>query len=136
MPPTGSGANSSRTALRVLASRDVLEVSEQFDPAGSATQGNGADKRRLGAALKAWYGNAHQIAAFLSHANPTAWPLHATTMMMDGHLKLTTKEAVDELNGHWAASVADYDKVEAEILMMSHTLSDGIINQFPDRFAV
>ena len=33
----------------VLASRDVLEVSEQFDPAGSAAQGNGADKRRLGA---------------------------------------------------------------------------------------
>ena len=24
----------------------------------------------------------------------------------------------------------------AEILMMSHTLSDGIINQFPNRFAV
>ena len=43
---------------------------------------------------------------------------------------------VDELNGRWAASVADYDKVEAEILMMSQTLSDGIIKQFPNRFAV
>src|SRR5438034_204283 len=55
---------------------------------------------------------------------------------MDDHLKLTTKEAVDELNGRWAASVADYDKVEAEILMMSQALSDGIIKQFPNRFAV
>jgi hypothetical protein len=57
-------------------------------------------------------------------------------MMMDDHLNLTTKEAVDELSGRWAASVADYDKVEAEILMMSHALSDGIIKQFPNRFAV
>ena len=53
-------------------------------------------------------------------------------MMMDNHLKLTTKEAVDELGGHWAASVADYDKVEAEILMMSHTLAQGIIRRFPN----
>jgi hypothetical protein len=94
------------------------------------------NKPQLNAALKAWHDNAHQIAGFLSHANPTAWPLHATTMMMDDHLDLTTKEAADELSGHWGASVADYDKVEAEILMMSHTLSDGIIKQFPNRFAV
>jgi hypothetical protein len=94
------------------------------------------DKPSLNAALKAWHDNAHQIAAFLSKANPQQWPLHATTMMMNDHLELTTKEAVDELGGHWAASVRDYDRIEKEILMMSHTLSDGIIKQFPSRFAV
>ena len=31
---------------------------------------------------------------------------------------------------------ADYDAVETEILMMSRTLADGIIQQFPSRFAV
>jgi hypothetical protein len=91
---------------------------------------------RLNSALAAWYGNAHQIAAFLSKANAHSWPLSATTAMMNNHLKLTTKEAVDELHGHWVASVADYDKVESEILMMSHMLSQGIIDQFPDRFSV
>jgi len=94
------------------------------------------NKPQLNAALKAWYANAHQIAAFLSKANPSSWPLEATTSMMDDHLKLTTKEAVDELGGHWVASVADYDKVESEILMMSQTLANGIIKQFPSRFAV
>jgi hypothetical protein len=94
------------------------------------------NKAQLNAALKAWYGNAHQIAAFLAKANPRNWPLNATTTMMNNHLKLTTKEAVDELGGHWSASVTDYDKVETEILMMSHTLSQGIISQFPNRFAV
>jgi hypothetical protein len=90
--------------------------------------------QRLNAAVKAWYANAHQIAAFLAHANPQHWPLAATTMMMDDHLKLTTQEAVDELHGHWAKSVADYDRIETEILGMSSTLSQGIINQFPSRF--
>jgi hypothetical protein len=125
-PYYGAAAGTKLTALlktHILQAVTVLKAAK----AGNKTQVN--------AALKAWHVNAHQIAAFLSHANPTAWPLHATTMMMDDHLDLTTKEAVDELGGHWAASVADYDKVEAEILMMSHTLSDGIIQQFPGRFA-
>jgi hypothetical protein len=94
------------------------------------------NKTQLNTALKAWYANAHQIAAFLAKANPSSWPLNATTSMMNDHLKLTTQEAVDELGGHWAASVADYDKVESEILMMSQTLANGIIKQFPNRFAV
>ena len=126
-PYYGAAAGTKLTALlktHILQAVTVLQAAK----AGNKTQ--------LNAALKAWSGNAHQIAAFLLHANPSAWPLHATTMMMDDHLELTTKEAVDELNGRWAASVADYDKVEAEILMMSQALSDGIIKQFPNRFAV
>jgi len=93
------------------------------------------DKAKLAAALKAWYGNAHQIAAFLSSANPQSWPLKATTSMMNTHLKLTTQEAVDELGGKWAASVADYDRVENEILMMANTLASGIVHQFPAKFS-
>jgi hypothetical protein len=92
------------------------------------------DKAALKAALKAWYGNAHQIASFLTKANPENWPLSATTKMMNDHLKLTTQEAVAELGGHYAASVAAYDRVHVEILIMANTLSDGIIKQFPDRF--
>ena len=93
------------------------------------------NKPQLAAASKAWYRNAHQIAAFLSRANPQHWPLAATTMMMNHHLQLTTKEAVDELSGRWTASVRDYDAVEAEILDMSNTLAQGLVAQFPDRFA-
>jgi hypothetical protein len=125
-PYYGAAAGSRLTSLlrtHILQAVTVLKA---------AKAGN---KPQLNAALKAWYGNAHEIAAFLSKANPQRWPLKATTSMMDGHLRLTTKEAVDELSGRWSASVADYDAVETEILMMSHTLSDGIIAQFPDRFA-
>lgn len=93
------------------------------------------DQKALKHAVAVWYANAHQIAAFLSKANPTAWPLGATTQMMDEHLKLTTNEAVARIKGNWRGDVAAYDKVRAEILMMSGTLADGIIAQFPERFA-
>lgn len=93
------------------------------------------DKPALKQALAAWYANAHQIAAFLSKANPASWPLAATTKMMNNHLKLTTNEAVARLQGNWKADIAAYDKVRAEILMMSDTLAKGIVRQFPGRFA-
>jgi hypothetical protein len=99
------------------------------------TAAKAGEKTKLDAALKAWYGNARQIAGFLSNANPNSWPLKTTISMMDDHLKLTTQEAVDELGGKWAASVADYDRIENEILMMANTLASGIAQQFPARFS-
>src|SRR5262245_51354848 len=92
------------------------------------------DKPGLTKALGAWYANAHQIGAFLSKANPQAWPLSMTTSMMKRHLDLTTKEAVARLQGHWTADIAAYDQVHIEILQMANMLSSGIISQFPDRF--
>ena len=92
------------------------------------------DKPALTKAVGAWYANAHQIAAFLSKANPHAWPLSMTTSMMKRHLDLTTKEAVSRLQGHWQADIAAYDAVHQEILEMASMLSDGIIAQHPNQF--
>jgi hypothetical protein len=92
------------------------------------------DQAKLKQALDAWYANAHQIAVFLSNANPKNWPLSMTAKMMKRHLALTTDEAVARIEGHWKADIAAYDKVHAEILQMSNMLSSGIISQFPNRF--
>jgi hypothetical protein len=92
------------------------------------------NKPALTKALDAWYANGNDIAAFLTKANPHAWPLGMTSSMMKNHLQLTTAEAVARLQGRWAADVAAYDKVHAEILDMSQMLSSGIVQQFPDRF--
>jgi hypothetical protein len=92
------------------------------------------DKAKLAQALNAWYANAREIAAFLSTANPQNWPLGMMTTMMSRHLALTTAEAAARIGGKWAADVAAYDRVHAEILAMSDMLSTGIINQFPNRF--
>jgi hypothetical protein len=92
------------------------------------------DQAKLKQALKAWYANAHQIAVFLSKANPEAWPRPALDKMMKRHLALTTDEGVARIEGHWKADIAAYDKVHLEILQMSQMLSSGIIAQFPSRF--
>ena len=92
------------------------------------------DKAKLNAALKTWYVNGRQIAAFMTKANPDAWPLSMTSSMMKRHLQLTTAEAAARIGGKWAADVAAYDKVHAEILEMATMLSSGIIAQFPGRF--
>ena len=92
------------------------------------------DPTKLEAAKKAWYANADEIATFLSGANPTAWPPAAAQQMMKEHLDLTLAEAVDQLQGHYPESVADYDKVHDAILKMADMLSSGIIQQFPKQF--
>jgi hypothetical protein len=93
------------------------------------------DKAKLGSALDAWHANARQIAAFLASANAENWPLQDMTSMMNEHLDLTTGEAVAHLERRWNADIAAYDKVRTEILMMADQLADGIIAQFPSKFA-
>jgi hypothetical protein len=98
------------------------------------TYAKNGNKAKLTQALNTWYANGRQIAAFLSKANPTAWPRAATSSMMATHLALTTQEAVAHLDHRWTADIAAYDRVRDEILMMADTLANGIIAQFPARF--
>jgi hypothetical protein len=88
-----------------------------------------------GALRERWYANGDEIAAFLSAANPTAWPLATLQGVMRGHLDHTLEEAGARLKGDWAADIAAYDKVHEHALGMADALSDGIVKQFPERFA-
>jgi hypothetical protein len=92
------------------------------------------DTAALGKAHDAWYANGNDIADFLASANPRHWPRGEMRSMMKTHLDETLKEAVDRLNGHFAADVRDYDAVHGSILEMADMLSDGIVAQFPARF--
>jgi hypothetical protein len=55
--------------------------------------------------------------------------------MMKDHLDLTLAEAVARLEGRFADDVAAYDEIHVQILHMADMLSDGIIAQFPSKFA-
>lgn len=92
------------------------------------------DAKKQEAAIGAWYANADEIAAFLSAANAGNWPLADMKAGMKMHLDLTLAEAVAQLEGKYATSVQDYDKVHEHILGLANLLSDGIIAQFPDKF--
>jgi hypothetical protein len=92
------------------------------------------DNAAVAKASSAWNANGHQIADFLSSANPRNWPRKEMRSMMQTHLDQTLKEAVDRLGGKHAAEVRDYDAIHAHILEMADMLSAGIIKQFPARF--
>ena len=84
---------------------------------------------------EAWYANANEIADFLGAANPKHWPAAEMRAMMREHLDLTLAEAVARLEGRYADDVAIYDEIHVQILGMADMLSDGIIAEFPAKFA-
>ncbi len=92
------------------------------------------DSDKQGVANDAWYANAKDISKFLSDANPTYWPYDAVLDMMNKHLDLTTVEAVDLLQGNYEKAIADFEAVREEIIMMSDSIAEGIMMQFPERF--
>jgi hypothetical protein len=91
------------------------------------------DSAGVQSASARWYVNADQIADFLAAANPNLSQDEMRAMMRK-HLDDTLSEAVNHLQGNYAASVQDYDAIHDHILMMSDTISDAIMQQFPRRF--
>ena len=93
------------------------------------------DAAAVETASDAWYQNADDIAAALNGLNPRHWPLAEMQDHMRDHLDLTLEEAVARLEGRYADDIAAYDEIHVQILAMADMLSDGIIAQFPARFA-
>ena len=97
----------------------------------AAKAGNSADVK---SASTRWYGNADEIADFLSAANAKNWPQATMRAEMRHHLDLTLEEAQARLRGDWKADIAAYEKIHHHILGMADVLSKGIVTQFPKRF--
>ena len=91
------------------------------------------DTPKLESSKTRWVANADEISAFLSGANPKYWPPAEMKAMMREHLDVTTTELMARLNTDWAADVAAYEKVHAQILHMADMLADGIAGKFPDK---
>jgi len=98
----------------------------KFAKAGDKTSQQMADAK--------WHRNGEAIADFLSQANPN-WPRATLVQMMNMHLSTTTDEVVARLTKNWDADVRAFDAVYNHILSMSDALSEGIVKQFPAKFA-
>ena len=121
----GAAAGQQLTTLlkdHIAIAVDLIKAAKAGDKAGQQK----ADAR--------WQQNAMDIAGFLSKANPH-WPRATLVDLMKGHLSTTTAEVVARLNKQWDADVRAFDAVYAHILMMSDALADGIVKQFPEKFA-
>jgi hypothetical protein len=125
-PFYGEAAGNQVTALlrdHILRAADLVAAAKSGDAAAVET------------ASAAWYQNADDIATALNGLNPTQWPLAEMNAHMKDHLDLTLEEAVARLQGRYADDIAAYDKIHVQILGMADMLSDGIIAQFPAKFA-
>jgi hypothetical protein len=124
-PFFGDAAGDHLTALlrvHILTAVDILVAAK----AGDTAAFNAANAR--------WYANANDIADFLHALNPSRWSDADLRAMMKEHLNLTLKEASDQLTGHFAESISDFDQVHTQILGMADTLSSGIVDAFPSCF--
>lgn len=99
------------------------------------TAARDGDAEALETALDDWYGNAQDVAEFVSAAGPEAWPLNVTSPMLKGHIDSTVIYSTALLEGDYATAIVEFDRAYDHMMMLSEALAAGIINQFPDRFA-
>jgi hypothetical protein len=92
------------------------------------------DQQRFASVDKRWDDNAAAIARFLGGANPF-WPEQDVRDLIALHLTLTRREVVARLNKAWDEDIAAFDDILTEILTLADALTDGIVQQFPERFA-
>lgn len=125
VPFYGEAAGS---GLTDLLKQHILIAVELIDAAKSGDQAKFEEQDA------AWDKNARDIAAFLSGANPH-WPEKDVYNLLDLHLSLTKGEVVARLENSWDKDVAAFDEIFTEILTVADTLSDGLVKQFPEKFA-
>jgi hypothetical protein len=107
--------------------RDHILVAADVVKAAKAGDAKGVD-----AAQKKWHGNADDIAAFLSGANPN-FKKAALTEMLYKHLDFVTQQAVSRIKADWPADIQAYDTGNEHMMMFADMLSDGIIKQNPKK---
>jgi hypothetical protein len=114
-------------ALTDLLKQHILIAVELID---AAVKG---DQERYAVEDKRWDENGAALARFLSGANPF-WPEKDVHDLIALHLTLTRREAVARLTKAWDEDIAAFDDILTEILTLADALTDGIIQQFPERF--
>lgn len=125
VPFYGADAGAGLTDLlkqHILIAVDLIEAAKSGDTAKFEEH----DKR--------WSANAEEIADFLSGANPN-WPRADVLDLLNLHLALTKREVVARLEKNWADDVGAFDEIFTEVLTLSDALSDGVVKQFPEKFA-
>jgi len=92
------------------------------------------DKTKFGKFDQAWTNNAEEIATFLSGANQY-WPKKDVLDLLRLHLELTKGDVVARMERNFDQDVKSVDEIFTEILTLADALADGIVRQFPDKFA-
>lgn len=82
-----------------------------------------------------WFANAMNMSVTMNQMSPQFWMVGPVNAMWDNHLNLTIQEATQYFKGQFAASIATFDLIENQGLMMADLFSNGIMNQFSNNFS-
>jgi hypothetical protein len=123
-PYYGDAAGARMTALL----KGHITIATQIVDA--AMSGDDAKKAE---AAKRWQGNADEIAAFLSEANPKHWPPAEMQKAIRAHLDHLTAQVAAHVAKDWKVEIAAHDKGRDHLLKMADTLAGGIAAQFPQK---
>lgn len=80
-----------------------------------------------------WYENADEIAAFENTTIPKL-ALDDRKAMWHEYLDLSRNETTELLNRNYNDSIDTFDMIEEHASIMADSLTNGIIQQFPERF--
>lgn len=106
--------------------REHLLIAAQLVNAAKAGDAQAAAQQR-----SKWYANADDIATFLGSINPY-WSAETWRALLYDHLKMTENEATQILQGHYEASITQYDAIQKEAIQMAREMAKGIASQFGD----
>jgi hypothetical protein len=80
-----------------------------------------------------WVGNVQEIAAYLATLNPR-WKREQLERRLETYLELTMDEIAGRSIRNWEVELAAYERVRAHSTRLADFLSNGIIQQHPERF--
>lgn len=125
MPYYGQAAGDKLADLLTIHIKDAVPVLQ-------AARNN--DKAALDKAVKDWYANAKDIGDFLAGANPKNWTARQTESALEMHITHTIAYSVSILKGDYTQSFGGFEEALHNMLKLADILTDGIANQFPDKF--
>lgn len=82
-----------------------------------------------------WQRNAEDLAIFLNKVNPN-WSAQELKSRLYQHLDLAEEGLNARLSGDWPTEIRLYDEAEDRLIQLADVLAEGIVKQFPERFAM
>lgn len=89
------------------------------------------DNAKAADAEKRWYANADELSEFFRRIN-LFWPAEEWKKMLYDNIDMTKDEAVYMLNQRYEDSINIFDAIEQQALIMADTMTEGLIEFFPN----
>lgn len=93
----------------------------------------GQDTLTINAVKAEWKANADQIALFLGGLNDH-WIYEEIRDLLCKHLEFASAQMAARVSQDWETDLNSFNLDREKVLTLSDVLTDGIVNQFPDKF--